>query len=131
LCNAVRAVLHALDLLHTRGLVHRDVRWSNVLRNAAGEWLLADFELADVTGSPLPEQFRAAASVPADARRGGPWVPACDLWQLGRLIQAWERADGARMLSGPGSSFAAALAGEEAASGPLSCADARELAWLR
>ena len=131
LCNAVRAVLRALDALHTRGLVHRDVRWSNVLRNAAGEWLLADFELADVTGSPLPEQFRAAASVPADARRGGPWVPACDLWQLGRLIQAWERAAGARMLSGPGSSFAAALAGEEAASGPLSCADARELAWLR
>ena len=131
LCNAVRAVLRALDALHSRGLVHRDVRWPNVLRNAAGEWLLADFELADVTGTPLPEQFRAAASVPADARLGGPWVPACDLWQLGRLVIAWERADGARVLSGPGSSFAAALAGEEAAGWPLSCAAARELAWLR
>ena len=131
LCNAVRAVLRALDALHSRGLVHRDVRWPNVLRNAAGEWLLADFELADVTGSPLPERFRAAASVPADARRGGPWVPACDLWQLGRLVLAWERAGGARVLSGPGASFAALLAGEEEASGPLSSAAAREHAWLR
>ena len=129
--NAIRAVLRALDALHTRGFVHRDIRWPNVLQNAAGEWLLADFELADVAESPLPEQFRAAASVPADARRGGPWVPACDLWQLGRLVLAWERADGARVLSGPGASFAAQLAGEEAASGPISSAAARELAWLR
>jgi len=129
---AVRAVLRALEALHARGLVHRDVRWPNVLRSADKEWLLADFELADVAGAPLPEQFRAAASVPADARRGGPWVPACDLWQLGRLVLAWERADGARVLSGPGSSFAALLAaGEEAASGPLSSAAARELAWLQ
>ena len=129
--DAVRAVLRALEALHARGLVHRDVRWPNVLRNAAGEWLLADFELADAAGEPLPEHYRRAASVPAEARRGEPWTPACDLWQLGRLVAAWGRAGGDHVLSGPGSSFAAALAEEEAASGPRSCAAARELAWLR
>ena len=107
----------------------------NVLRNAANEWLLADFELADVIEAPLPERFRAAAGFPAETRRGGPWLPACDLWQLGRLVAAWGSANGAHVLSGPGSSFAAALAGEETASGPSSCAAARELArelgWLR
>ena len=133
--DAVCAVLRALEALHARGLVHRDVRWPNVLRNAANEWLLADFELADVIEAPLPERFRAAAGFPAETRRGGPWLPACDLWQLGRLVAAWGSANGAHVLSGPGSSFAAALAGEETASGPSSCAAARELArklgWLR
>lgn len=87
--DAVRSVLRALEALHTRRLVHRDVRWPNVLRSALGEWLLADFELADSIGEALPEQFRDGACVPPEARLGGPWGPACDLWQLGRLVSVW------------------------------------------
>ena len=45
--GAIRDVLTALSALHVRGVVHRDVRWPNVLRAPDGKaWLLSDFEHA-------------------------------------------------------------------------------------
>ena len=72
---AVFAVLRALEPLPARGLVHRDVRWPNVLQTAEGAWFLSDFELADEAGVPLPERFRDSACVPVEVRGGAPWGP--------------------------------------------------------
>ncbi len=43
---AVHAILHALDKLHSLGLVHQDLRLENVLWRPQGKPFLTDLELA-------------------------------------------------------------------------------------
>ena len=74
-----------------RGFVHRDVRWPNVLQTVQGQWLLADFELADVSGAALPPDAVATAFLPPE---GGPYKFTGDVYRVGRLIFEWEEATG-------------------------------------
>jgi serine/threonine protein kinase len=84
-----RAVQHA----HDRGVVHCDLKPSNVLLDDAGQPVLSDFGLAQTTsrsgrpgllrlfaGSPAymaPEQFSGSAAPPG---------PAVDVWALGVML---------------------------------------------
>jgi serine/threonine protein kinase len=86
---AICAVLRALQAFHQLGCVHRDVRWPNVLVDGRGNWLLVDFELADVADQPLPADAIAFDAVAPEARPlGAPYTPADDVWQVGRLIRS-------------------------------------------
>lgn len=49
-----RALVAALGAIHEHGLVHGDVKVTNVLVNSAGEVRLIDFELAGEIGAPGP-----------------------------------------------------------------------------
>ncbi|GGZ85744.1 hypothetical protein GCM10010371_52070 [Streptomyces subrutilus] len=72
-------VLAALRSAHESGVLHRDVRPSNVLIANDGRVLLGDFGIADPPGSAFlaPEQVA-----------GGEPGPASDLWSLGALLYA-------------------------------------------
>jgi hypothetical protein len=84
-------VLEALSYLHGQGVVHRDVKPSNILFDAAGGARLADFGLA----RPLGEAYdltRTALSVgtpgymsPEQIRGEAP-APATDLYGLGATL---------------------------------------------
>jgi serine/threonine protein kinase len=92
-----RALLDALAFLHGRGIVHGDLKPSNLLLRAPGEVVLADFggaaradrvagtgRLGEAGGTPLylaPEQFQGAAA-----------SGATDLYAAGAVL--WEAATG-------------------------------------
>ncbi|RPI23410.1 MAG: serine/threonine protein kinase, partial [Chloroflexota bacterium] len=83
-----RAVAGALDYAHAQGVIHRDVKPSNILVAENGQIILTDFGLAmnvmqetmgDVFGSP---QYIS----PEQARKSSFAVPQSDLYSLGIIL---------------------------------------------
>jgi serine/threonine protein kinase len=88
----VKQVTAALQYMHDRGIVHRDVKPDNMFRNSDGRVVIGDFglalilsgrtsdEQASVTGTPrymAPEQFQGKAQ------------RASDQYALGMVIYEW------------------------------------------
>ncbi|NDU74960.1 protein kinase [Actinomadura sp. DSM 109109] len=87
------AVLSVLRASHAAGILHRDVKPSNVLLCDDGRVLLSDFGLAVHTGKgPQPADTLLAgiegspAYLPPERVNGLPSVEASDLWSLGATL---------------------------------------------
>jgi serine/threonine protein kinase len=96
LVRVLRSVLLFLHKFHEKRLLHRDIRWPNILRTGQGKWILIDFELAaEFTAPPLDDVALDPAHKPPEARgMDRTYDVSGEVWQVGMLIHKWlaERA---------------------------------------
>jgi hypothetical protein len=120
-------VLGALACAHAAGIMHRDVKPSNVLLGPDGRVVLTDFGIATLEGDSGLTQAGMVMGTPGftapERIRGDAASPASDLWSLGATLYA--AVEGRGPFDGRGNSIAilAAIANEEAprprSAGPL------------
>lgn len=85
--SALDCVLRALEGLHSRGFVHRDVRWPNLMFNGSAGWFLLDFEGAGRVSEPVPPGLIRSGLLSPEARiAGAAYELSDDVWQVGNLL---------------------------------------------
>ena len=95
--SCIRNLLSALSQLHLVEIIHRDIRWPNVLRAPDSSWLLADFELANTESVPFPPKSINSKYLPPEVISGSGYSARGDVYRVGMLIKEWEKAGGVKI----------------------------------
>jgi hypothetical protein len=86
---AGKSVLTALQFLHTKGWVHRDIRPDNVMF-ADQNWYLVDLEWANLADRPVGQYRPHLTWTPPEIiDNDSSWTTAGDMWQFQTLLSHW------------------------------------------
>ena len=81
------SVCQALAAVHAAGLLHRDIKANNVMRESGGRIVLMDFGAGRESGSALAGDLAGTPVYMApEILRGGPASPNSDLYSVGVLL---------------------------------------------
>lgn len=86
---ALKSVVAALVGLHSKGIVHRDIRWENVLFDSEN-YLLTDFECAGKVDIVLPKDLRKYGNIQYPEifkDKNTKYTKQVDLYLVGKLIE--------------------------------------------
>lgn len=86
--HIIEGVASALDYAHSKGVIHRDVKPSNIMLDSSGHAYLTDFGLAlNVNRGSVGETFGTAHYIsPEQATSSSSAVPQSDLYSLGVVL---------------------------------------------
>lgn len=83
----------AVDHAHRRGLIHGDIKPSNVLVDDRGQPRLVDFGIARLKGAALGPSYGLTPDYASPEQRAGDELTtASDIWQLGRLLEEMKQS---------------------------------------
>lgn len=89
-CRMAVSLAGTLAYVHARGIVHRDVKPSNILLNARGDVFLADFGIAQATDTPRLSETDCVVGSPGylapEQLAGRDACPATDVHALGLVL---------------------------------------------
>jgi eukaryotic-like serine/threonine-protein kinase len=129
-----RQLLSALSLAHAAGVLHRDVKPSNVLLGRDDRAVLTDFGIATFAGDPKLTQTGMVMGSPGftapERIRGEDASPASDLWSLGATLYAAVEGHGPFEQRGGAITTMSAIINEEAPAAPTAGALAPVIAAL-
>jgi hypothetical protein len=117
-----RQLLSALSVAHAAGVMHRDVKPSNVLLGRDDRAVLTDFGIATFQGDPRLTQTGMVMGSPGftapERIRGEDASPASDLWSLGATLYAAVEGHGPFEQRGGAVTTMSAIINEEAPPAP-------------
>jgi serine/threonine protein kinase len=117
-----RQLLSALSVAHAAGVMHRDVKPSNVLLGSDDRAVLTDFGIATFQGDPRLTQTGMVMGSPGftapERIRGEDASPASDLWSLGATLFAAVEGHGPFERRGGAITTMSAIINEEAPEAP-------------
>ena len=117
-----RQLLSALSVAHAAGVMHRDVKPSNVLLGSDDRAVLTDFGIATFQGDPKLTQTGMVMGSPGftapERIRGEDASPASDLWSLGATLFAAVEGHGPFEKRGGAITTMSAIINEDAPEAP-------------
>ncbi len=129
-----RQLLSALSVAHAAGVMHRDVKPSNVLLGQDDRAVLTDFGIATFQGDPRLTQTGMVMGSPGftapERIRGEDASPASDLWSLGATLYAAVEGHGPFEKRGGAITTMSAIINEDAPAAPRAGAFGQVIAAL-